>query len=167
MKLKKWGREGERVRSKASEIITEKRKDDERKKGKKGKEKRGRESCHTRPPIRSRPSRIVTRKPFFNSTSAQRSPLMPAPTTHTWGTGAGAPPFGGRDSKRRRITVAIITRLFSPLIARPKFLPTPVVRWVEMCCQLHKRYRYGSPVRCTKEAHFYHGFKIKIKVRSL
>ncbi len=37
----------------------------------------------TRPPIRSRPSRIVTFKPLWDKTSAHLSPAKPAPTMQT------------------------------------------------------------------------------------
>jgi hypothetical protein len=39
----------------------------------------------TRPPIRSRASRIVTRAPFWTRISAQRRPEKPAPIMPTWG----------------------------------------------------------------------------------
>lgn len=43
------------------------------------------ENPRTRPPIRSRPSSIVTVTPFLVSTSAALKPAMPAPTTQTCG----------------------------------------------------------------------------------
>ena len=42
-------------------------------------------SPRTRPPIRSRPSSIVTLTPFLVSTSAALNPAIPAPTTQTCG----------------------------------------------------------------------------------
>ena len=62
----------------------------------------------TRPPIRSRPSSIVTVIPFSDNTSAHLKPENPAPTMQTCGIFAAEPGL-----RRRATRLNIVRGLFS------------------------------------------------------